>query len=161
MKLELDNEMIEAIYEIGLTAYDNGNYEKAYNTFQKLSEAGYKDAKYKIGNMYLEGTGVNKSFEKAKEYFSELANENHTYSINNMGAICFNEANYADAIKWFEKALKNGSKEAAYNLGYIYEAGLSVNVNKKKAFKYYYEAALFGDEDAKIKANEIQKELMV
>lgn len=159
MKLEFDDEMIDIIFESALNACDMEKYDKGLRLLVKISDMGHKEAKYQIGNMYLQGKGVDQDFEKAKKYFLELANENNTYAINNIGAILCKQDKYVEAIKWFEKALNNGSKQAASNLGVIYEEGLSGEINKKKALIYYYEAALLGDVESQKKVNELQDEI--
>ena len=45
---------------------------------------------------------------------------------------------------------KAGDVEAIYQLGYIYENGLSVKANREKAIEFYKKAAKMGSEDAKL-----------
>ena len=39
---------------------------------------------------------------------------------------------FEQASKWYLKAAKNGHDDAAYNLGYFYEIGRGVKMNKKQ-----------------------------
>ncbi len=51
------------------------------------------------------------------------------------------EKNYAESIDLFSKAIKNGDIRAYNELAIIYDLGLGVPVNKKKAFELYQKGA--------------------
>lgn len=53
--------------------------------------------------------------------------------------------------KNLEKSAKKGNVTSQLELGDVYYNGLGININLKKAAKWYYEAAIQGNEDAKQK----------
>lgn len=55
---------------------------------------------------------------------------------------------YAEAIKWFRKAAKQGDAGAKYNLGVAYGAGVGVPQDYAEAVKWYRKAAEQGDAKA-------------
>ncbi|CAO4846033.1 MAG: hypothetical protein FADNKDHG_01424 [Holosporales bacterium] len=56
---------------------------------------------------------------------------------------------YKEEVKWLNKAKVNGAKEAAVHLGISYLKGKGVSKNILLAQKYFQEAVLSGDEQAK------------
>ena len=50
------------------------------------------------------------------------------------GLDAYNGKNYAEALKWWEKAAQLGETAAQYNLGYMYHAGEGTDKNESKAF---------------------------
>jgi TPR repeat protein len=66
----------------------------------------------------------------------------------NMGGKTENEKNYPLALKWFDLAAKKGNKNAMVNLGYMYENGLGVKKDHKRAMFLYIESAKKGSGDA-------------
>lgn len=53
--------------------YNVGNYQGAYDEFQRLAKLGNKDAIYNIGVMYLHGQGVEKNLVNAHSWFNLAA----------------------------------------------------------------------------------------
>ncbi len=53
-------------------------------------------------------------------------------------------------IEGLTQKAKSGDMRAIYQLGYIYENGVGVKVNKEKAYKLYKKAANLGSSDAKL-----------
>lgn len=164
MKFELDNEMLEMVFEMGVQAYEKMEYDKSFKALNQLANLGHEESKYIIGEMYIYGKGIEQDFDMAKKYFMDLSDTCNVNALNNLGAICCQQDNYKEAIIWFEKASKLDSKEANNNLGIIYENGLAAKKDMDLAINYYNKAALLGDKDAKnrlvelLEANEITNE---
>ena len=55
---------------------------------------------------------------------------------------------YAEAIRWFTRASKEGFADAHYSLGQIYEDGLGVKTDRRKAATYYRSALAAGSSRA-------------
>lgn len=56
---------------------------------------------------------------------------------------------YAEAAKWYQKAIDKGDAAALYRLGRLYERGEGVDQNMDEAIKLYKQAAKRGYVDAK------------
>ena len=101
-----------------------------------------------IEELYLRvsNNGSEQNMEKAKKLFTSLAKKGHALSQYYL-AVIFNDAeNYEDALKWFEKAAKNGIEEAFYFSSYIYQYGMGViQKDELKALNILFNAILRGD----------------
>lgn len=61
----------------GEEAYENGNYQLAFEEFTKAAEQGDADAQYNLGVMYEHGHGVDQSDLKAGEWYQRAADNGH------------------------------------------------------------------------------------
>ena len=52
---------------------------------------------------------------------------------------------FGEAIKWYEKAVKNEFGASANNLGLLYKNGQGVKASHEQAYKYFKFAAEHGD----------------
>ena len=69
------------------------------------------------------------------------------------------EADYEEAVKWYEKAAEQGCKEAIRELGFAYRTGdLHLYPSNEKSFYYYMEAAKQGDAFSQTKIAEFYME---
>lgn len=61
------------------------------------------------------------------------------------GVEAFSTEKFAEALKQFEPAAKEGDPKALYYLGLMYSGGFGVKKDSKKAFGYYEQAAKKGN----------------
>lgn len=61
----------EELFEMGLSAYQNGDYSTAVEYYQKAASQGHGKANLALGVMYEEGIGVERSNRRAFEYYYE------------------------------------------------------------------------------------------
>ena len=108
-------------------------YEKAIYWYQREAEMGYRDAFCNLGEIYLEGKGISKDYQKARMMFEKAILDDEHYGDG-----------YSGQLK---------SKALCY-LGIIYRDGLGVSVNKDKAKELRYRALEEGYDEAK---NELEK----
>ena len=94
-----------------------------------------------LGNLYLYGIGVEKSFLKAKEYYEISGNLNNSEALLNLGYLYFNgkgvEKNYSKAKTYYELSSKQNNSEALFSLGELYYNGYGVQKNFLEAKKYF------------------------
>ena len=117
-------------------------------TFDEIEDS--KERRWKLGDEALDsGDAAGAMF-----IFKSLANEGESdamlyvasmYDIGKGGI----EQDYGQARIWYERALLVGAEDeiASLRLGCIYHGGLGVNVDYKKAFKYF-SAIKYGDQPA-------------
>ena len=72
------------------------------------AERGQEEAQYRLGTLYENGQGVEKSLEEAKKWYRKAAERNHDGAQNNLG-VCYRggqgvEEDYVEAVNWFRKA---------------------------------------------------------
>jgi len=61
----------------------------------------------------------------------------------------------AEAVKWYQSAVKAGSSAAMCNLGYRYWQGRGVKQDKAQAEKLWRKSASMGDEGGKMALKEV------
>jgi len=70
-------------------------------------------------------------------------------SISRTWLQCLLPQDYIKALELFHQAAELGYTEAYLNIGYVYDNGLGVKVDEKKANHYYELSAMGGDEVAR------------
>ena len=66
----------------------------------------------------------------------------------NEAGVAYEEGDYKKAVSLLEKSAKLGHARAQYNLGVMYDNGLGVTSNPRKAFDWFRKAAEQGNDDA-------------
>ena len=119
--------------------------DKAKFWLKKSADAGCLDAEFFLA-----------SINRDKAVIEELAKQGNFYSRFYMGVLyldtdmskAFNwfnqvfEKPYLSRYSWLNKlASKDRNMHAQYNMGVMYDNGLGVKINKKKAFDCYFDSA--------------------
>lgn len=96
------------------------NVARSFEWYQKLAEQGDAEAQYKLGNMYCDGKGVEKDFEKAVKWYKKAAVQGHARAQFSLGLAYEIELEEKKAIEWYEKAAELGEIKAQERLVYGY-----------------------------------------
>jgi len=140
---------VEQIFQKGLQFQFDGSFEKAIQFFKEAATKGHSAAKFALGQLYEEGTGVPKDLKAAVEWYTQAANEGLISAQSHLGSFYeFTESDFNNielAIKYYRMASEHNDTYSQYKLGEIYERGKGVEVDYEKALKYYLLAA-DGDE---------------
>lgn len=134
---------IRTLYYVALLFYKGDgycqNYEEAAKWFEKVAEQKFKSNKQLNYNerTLTESDKVNNCIASAQYYLGIMFR-------NGKGG----KQNYADAVKWFEKAAGVGHKESEYCLGRAYYTGDGIEQNFGLAVSWYRKAAEQGYADA-------------
>ena len=111
------------------------------------------DKQFALGEKCYYGRGVEKSYEKAIEWYEKAANQGHAEAQCSLGYMFSKgigvKQNYIKAAEWYEKAANQGHAKGLFNLGTIYYNGRGVPKNLEKAIMLFTSAAKKGDMDAK------------
>ncbi len=70
-------------FDDGVQAYNNNDYETAFNLFRKAAEQGEAGAQYYLGLMYYNGYGVRQDKSKAKNLYGVACDGGVQESCNN------------------------------------------------------------------------------
>lgn len=117
--------------------------EKYLSALNSLAEKGDFEAYNYLGTLYYAGRLVEQDYNKAKELYTLASEEGSTQGLINLGYIhyyarCGGDPNYEEAYKCFSKASKIGTEEekveSLYKLSDMYDQGLYVKKQRKKAF---------------------------
>ena len=93
--------------------------------------------------------GIDNTSRLSITHIMEKANEGDEEHQLSLGIHYFNgtvvEQNFAKAVYWFEKAAEQSNPHAQRYLGLLYDFGIGVNRDRKKAFTLYLSAANTND----------------
>ena len=114
---------------------------------------GHLSATYNIGCMYDNGTGIQKNYKLAYEYYSKAAGLGHLGALNNLANL-YKEGNgvvqnLKTAFDLYKSASKDNDEIALFNLACMYEEGIIVSQNSSYALKLFKKSSQLGDFDAK------------
>ena len=98
----------DAQYNLGIM-YHNGegvsqDYSTAIKWYTTAANNNNSDAMLKLGDEYFKGKHVAQDYSLAKQWYIKYINsENNPLSSTkkNLGDICYDEANYSEALKWY------------------------------------------------------------
>jgi TPR repeat protein len=115
---------------------------------QSQAESGDVEAQYKLGTMYLTGTGTTTDLQLAAQWLTRAAEKNHTKAQFKLGHLFYvkltDEGDMQSALNWFNKAAANNYSPAFYYLGDMYASGSGVTKDYDKAREWYEKARSAG-----------------
>jgi TPR repeat protein len=114
-----------------LSAYENGDYARAFRLFEPLAANGTAHAQFMLGLMYANGQGIAQNFYEAAKMYRLAGNLGHTGAQVNLGSLYENcmgngPCNSEEAANWYRRAADQGDALAQYNLGVMYGIGRGV-----------------------------------
>jgi len=148
---------LQAGYEAGLEAYQQGDFQGAYAEWIKeaTAEDGSSppeiraESQYALGMLYWLGQGVEQSTSTAAVWLQEAAELHHAGAQSKLGYLYLSGQGVPrsdfEAFKWLQMAALQGDADAQYNLGVMYRDGLGVETDLDLAKKWFAEAAANGD----------------
>ena len=75
--------------EVGITAYQQQDYQAALNAWNRGAQQGDADAEYNLGQLYRLGQGVKISYPAAQSYYLKAAKKNHPLAQLNLGTMYY------------------------------------------------------------------------
>jgi hypothetical protein len=80
---------------------------------------------YSLGDRYKNGSGVDRDYRKAREWFKKAADEGNSDAMYGLGDLYKNggsgiDRDYYEAHEWYKKAADKGNAWGLYNLGDLY-----------------------------------------
>ncbi len=152
-----ENSMDKAsdLYDKGFQYEHEGNFISALEFYQKAADYNYPYALASLGDFYIDGKGVSKDYNKAKELFEKCAAnkefETVYYCNTRLGYLYYYgygvEQSYQKAKEFFDIGASEVCLANIY-LGNMYANGIGVKQDKKKAKEYYEEACDLGDDES-------------
>lgn len=119
---------VHAIYNLGVIYENEGNVQKAFDTWLSAAEKGDLDAMYWLGNLYYAGNGTEQNTQLAFEWWNKAAEDDHEDSIRTLANLYTNgdektQANLEEAIRWRKKLANKGDADAMLALLWEYYDG--------------------------------------
>jgi TPR repeat protein len=120
---------------------DKGDEKQASEAFFISAKSGDVDSQMILGEMYLDGVGVDVDHQKAFYWLSKAANAGDMEAQYLLGFMYENglkvATNIKRATKWYTKAALQGDVLSQYNLAIIYKEGRGdIKKDMQKAFKW-------------------------
>ena len=160
MRQSADQGYADAQLELG-SYYGRGigvprNVTMAVQWYRKAADQGNALAQYAMGGFYAVGRGVTNDMDEAIQWWLKAAGQDQVDAEAKLGEIYLiptapygtNYLNYAESLKWLNKAAAQGSAGAMNNLGVAYENGFGVKMDFKEAARRYRAAAEQGNDTA-------------
>lgn len=144
------------------TAYNQGDFTRAYSIAKKLDAAKDPAGTYGLGLLYLHGDGVPQNDIRAKDYFFTAADNGHSlaalklaqmYYYGKVSGVAKSKA-MTLARKWFETAAGKGVGEAMFDLGSMSYDNIA-GLKRVDSQEWYRKAAKAGYAPAKERLEEL------
>jgi len=143
-------------YQRARSAYEGGNYPKAFELFKKMSEAGDIRAEYDLSLMYLQGIGTKQDLNQAWFWMRKAADHGNQMAMVELGGRheygVDLDKDEAKAVYWFKKAALAGNSVGRYNLAKMYIDGRGVPQDPPRAYSWLMLSAQTGNPIAKAEA---------
>jgi len=140
-------------YEKATQLIKNGDERSAFDLYKEAANDGHITAYTQLGNMLLQGRGVDKNVAEAAKYFEKAAKAGDPEAQYSLGLLFFEglglTQNYRRAQEMFELSAVAGNVDAQFNLGKMLDKGY-VEKNLLEAEKWYRKAAAQGHADAQL-----------
>ncbi len=108
-------------YALGVQAFKDGDYRSAFDAWSLGAYEENPEAQYNLGVLYLEGRGVERNLEQARNWFLKAANKNQVEAQYNLGHMALSgigmEKDTDEALRWWKKAATGGYPQAQFNYG--------------------------------------------
>ena len=125
------------------------NYKEALNWFLKAADKGYAEAAHYIGNMYLDGKGVDKNYGNALLWWQKAEKSGFRQAAYSIGTAYFYglgvEQDYGEAFERFKEGAEAGVAKSNVFLAVMYFSGKSVKQNYRETRKLLLKAGEQGD----------------
>ncbi len=76
-----------ADFDVGLAAYEEGDYAAALRAWRPLANEGDLDAQFYLGEMHLQGKGVPRDFKQAADWLGKAAEAGHPRAQGTLGGL--------------------------------------------------------------------------
>ena len=111
--------------------------DEAFKWMQLAASSNSVVALSSLGSMYALGKGTPKSDDKAIECWKRAAEGGYAVGMTNLGNYYTRKKNYAEALRWLQKAVDKNEPFAMYTLGDLYWRGFGVEQSHAKAADWF------------------------
>jgi tetratricopeptide (TPR) repeat protein len=132
----------------GRPSFGEESLSAEMQTLILAAKAGDANAQLRVGSAYDTGRGAPRDGKAAMMWYRLSAEQGNAEAQNSVGSGLQAEKQYAEAMPWYERAAAQGNALATNNLAYLYDQGLGVLQDRRKAFDLYARAADLKSADA-------------
>ena len=135
-------------------AFLNGRYEDAIAIWLPLANGGDPSAQFNIGVMYANGLGVDRDMGRAMEWWSRAAKQLHVRAAHNLALAMLSgeprvngelaEPDYPGVLRYLKIGSDAGYPNSEYTLAKLYEEGVGVEKDPRRAAELFLSASIKG-----------------
>lgn len=141
-----------ADYLRGEAARTAGDLASALDLYKTAAAQGDADAEYRLGTLYLRGSGVAQNYGQAWGWFQKAAAQNNAHAEYELGMMYGNglgvSRDLALSMAWFQKAAAQGDADGENGVAIMYAKGLGVPRDFHAALAWFEKAAAAGSASA-------------
>jgi TPR repeat protein len=137
-----------ALITFASATFADDRFSVAVPDLFKKAEAGDAEAQFLLGAAYDSGSGAPRNPARAEKWYRMSAAQGYADAQDSLGTLYQGQKKYSEARPWFEKAAAQGHPRGTNNLGYVYDMGLGVERDRRKALGIYLKAADLGSADS-------------
>ena len=134
-----------ADFQVGLEAYDRGDYAAALREWRPLAEGGEAAAQYRLGVMYDDGEGVLEDDREAARWYRRAAEQGYAAAQLDLGLMYAVgrgvDEDDREAAYWYRRVAGQGYASAQHRLGEMYQKGEGMREDAGEAARWYRRAA--------------------
>lgn len=139
---------LEQLFQLSMQAYVRGNFSKAVTLLQDLANKGSAKAQGRLGWMYERGIGVERDYDRAREWYETAMKSNNGFAFVRRGYM-FERGlgelqDYARAVNYYHRAIDLGNVHAYAHLGFLYYTGRGVTKEYDLAYRHFKKSAEAG-----------------
>ncbi len=127
--------------------------EHRFSKTLALAMEGDMENQYDLGNMYMEGVGVDTDKRKAIDWYGKAAAQGYEKAQYKLGLVYYEEnspeKDMSLAFRFFNEAAGKGHPAAQFHIGKMYASGQGVERDYRTALQWYGKAADGGFNDAR------------
>lgn len=143
----------------GLSAFEQGDYQRAYQVFFPLAQSGHADGQFFLAMLFDKGKGVPKDKLAALQWYQRAAEQGHVNAQYFLGL----KYRRGDGVRrdlpqaqlWYRKAAEQGDSSAQYAVAQNYELGRGVGKSVSEALIWYEQAAQQGHVGAQLRLGQL------
>lgn len=128
--------------------------ERAMKADSRKAAAGDPDAQYSLGELYLNGEGVERNYGKAIDLFHAAAQQGHAGGQRALGHMAENglgtPPDPKEASKWYALAAGQGDARAMAALGYLVFTGYGTPQDSEEGIRWLRKAGEQGNVEAQM-----------
>lgn len=134
----------------GIELFRSERYDEALTCFQTAAKAGDAEAQTRLGDMYLEGIGVEKNIQIAINMYNKAITQNYPKAMRYLGDM-YRDGNGVDkdpgkAFVLYKKAADLNDSHGLLRVSQCYYSGIGVVIDSVKSFEYCLLSAEAGNE---------------
>ena len=127
--------------------------EHRFSKTLALAMEGDMENQYDLGNMYMEGVGVDTDKRKAIDWYGKAAAQGYEKAQYKLGLVYYEEnspeKDMSLAFRFFNEAAGKGHPAAQFHIGKMYASGQGVERDYRTALQWYGKAADGGFNEAR------------